>query len=468
MLTLQEKYLLDIEGNVYSFNETEILEKSIISKEQIDSLPEDIPSDESTTIIYDNENIYEIPKKIAKSHAIGGRKLSEILIKISELQIKDVSLEDLPNLAPVIYKLYEEELFSLCEQETDEDVKLYQVVGNTYLRQNNNTKTATLKNAENNKCQVNQVKQNAQKEIISSNQVKQKDNFCAKSKAENEDANLFLNIKNFRNFAKGFAGNTFGQMKSNYSKESDDVKLPGGSGDNEDKTKTTSEILEDGSNGADALKQVVDGLKDIRSEKMKFTQMGNQWSSAHHVEDDVSRTFGLNNAKYEGISNKLEYGSLAVDIISKGVDDGKFSTTDKIDIGSKVTGFAADKGMDYMAGGSTGVTGAGKAIGGLTKLAILNSSKIDDINTEKEVHDAKADVLGGLTSIAITAAVVGVCAAAGVTAFPVAAVAGLGIVAWAAGEAVTDFIKEAPYKSGETQKEIIDQNVVQDGDIGRY
>ncbi len=199
------KYLLDLEGNLYLFLDTDILKEYILSgkkiEEEINSSTEK-PYSDTCLIIFDSENLYEIPESFGKKHILGERRLSETLKEISHISLQDIKSEELECLSPAIYKLYETELLFLCELEENEDVKLYAIstVNNTHTKPQ--TRPAVLKSATSNKEQVGELKKS-----ISSVKV---DSFTGKTQEEHKDDAFFFNIKNL---AKGMAFNGFKEIK---------------------------------------------------------------------------------------------------------------------------------------------------------------------------------------------------------------------------------------------------------------
>ncbi len=203
-----EKYLLDVEGNIYIFDDGNMLETHIL-KDYV--LEEAIPYDDTNIILYDDEFIYELPADEARHHIAGKRKMAEILDNISALSPEDITDDELSKIAPVIYKIYEEELMVLCEKE-GENVRLYQVSAVTGSVSKPAGKQQAVAKAEAGKASVSQVKENVkQKTAETKAEPAQKDSFLAKTEEEHKDESFFSNIKNL---SKKMAWNTFCQVKS--------------------------------------------------------------------------------------------------------------------------------------------------------------------------------------------------------------------------------------------------------------
>ncbi len=208
-----EKYLLDVEGNIYIFDDGNMLEGHILKDY---ASGEAIPYDDTKIILYDDKLIYEMPSDKARNHIAGKRKLSEILDDISALSPEDITDDELSAIAPVIYKIYEEELMVLCEKE-GEDVRLYQVSAVAGASLKPAGRKQTVARAEAGKSGVSQVKENVKQVAAEAKaEVAQKDSFQAKTKEEHKDESFFSNIKNL---SKKIAWNNFSQVKSNNSRE---------------------------------------------------------------------------------------------------------------------------------------------------------------------------------------------------------------------------------------------------------
>ncbi len=196
-----DRYLLDIEGNMYIFND-EFLPEDYILKDSV--FDKELPYTDTEIILYDGQNMYKMLSHKARSHIAGKRKLSEILDDISARSLRDIDIEELSKLSPAIYKIYEEELLLLCEKESD-DVSLYQISSlmNNYTRPD--TMFNACRNAFNNMSNINNLR-NAMEGIMQgggTSPFAQSDTFIP-SGQNADDMALFSSIRNLsRNFASG-------------------------------------------------------------------------------------------------------------------------------------------------------------------------------------------------------------------------------------------------------------------------
>ena len=345
MTLLLKKYLLDIEGNLYSFKNKESLEKYIIS-------PDHSPKEETqnSIILYNDELTYEIPAEIARSHIIGQRKLAEHLKEISRISIEELKDEELSEIAPAIYKLCENELLLLCEAEESEDVSLYQVaIKKSYLKAG--TKTSAVKRAAVKKAKVRGVKEEVKRSMVkTSPPYKNQDAFLPRTDGEHKEANFFSSIKDL---AKGWAGNKFGQMKAGLKEGQKGINGGGGWGSDSSTaskvfdgagsdSSAAGKVFDGAGTAAGVLENISDGLQNIRSSKMSNVGKGLSWKGTHHLEDKTSKALGnLTNKNYSNISTVMGGASVIFGAVSKTLDDGVLSLQDKFNIGADMAGFVA-------------------------------------------------------------------------------------------------------------------------------
>ncbi len=228
-----DRYLLDIEGNLYLFTDKDILKDYLLSEKDIE---DEINSSEQKVcyenflIIFDSENLYEIPEELGRKYMLGQRRLSETLLEISNMSVLNIKPEELNLLTPVIYKIYEEEVLSLCEKEEYDDVRLYTVTAINNKHVKPQTKPAQIKSALNNQKEVKSIKQETQQAVgkapVTDHQVKQADTFRASTQEENEEKSFFSSIKNLaRRWSDKSLHHVGANFSGNYSAGKNGIKV---------------------------------------------------------------------------------------------------------------------------------------------------------------------------------------------------------------------------------------------------
>ncbi len=234
-----DRYLLDLEGNIYIFNDEFLLEDYIFKDSVSDK---DVPYTDTEIILYDGQNMYKMPSHKAINHIGGKRKISEILDYISDRSLREIVIEELSALSPVIYKIYEEELLLLCEKEGD-DVSLYQISSlmNNYTRPD--TMFNACRNAFNNMSNINNLR-NSMEGIMQSGGASpftQSDMFVP-SGQNSDDMALFSNI---RNLSRSFASQNFSSAGTGGSVQGGSYSFYQNPLENSEETSETEEAEED-------------------------------------------------------------------------------------------------------------------------------------------------------------------------------------------------------------------------------
>ena len=230
-----DRYLLDLEGNIYIFDD-ELLLKEYIFKDSVSE--KDVPYTDREIILYDDQFIYKIPADKARNYIAGKRKLSEILDNISDMSLQDIKGEELAKLSPAIYKIYEEEILLLCDRE-GEDVSLYQISSlmNNYTRPD--TMFNACRNAFNNMGNINNLR-NGMEGMIQS--VGTQSDIFTPSGQNTSDMALFSNI---RNLSRSFASGNFSSLSSGSSVQGGAYSFYQNPLENSEETSETEETEEE-------------------------------------------------------------------------------------------------------------------------------------------------------------------------------------------------------------------------------